>query len=113
MKAIYRTASGRLSFEIVGETQKSVFKDLAAIQDCFEAETMCGVCGSPNIRMAVRIVEKYEYYELHCRNGECLARFMFGQTREGGALFPKRKSEDGAWLANRGWSRYEPPKEGA
>lgn len=111
MEANYKTADGRIIFKVNGETPKALFAEIAAIQDLFEAEIACGVCGGVVIRYQVRNVEKdgkkYKYHELVCRNHECRARFGFGQAMEGGGLFPKRKDADGNWLPNRGWEKYE------
>lgn len=109
MKAILKTAGGRLAFEITGEKVKDVFREIAHVQEIFDAEQKCGICGSPDIRFLARQVEEYDFYELACMRDGCRARFAFGQNKKGGALFPKRKDEDGNWLPNGGWSKYEKP----
>ncbi len=108
MKAHYRVSSGRITFEVEGENPKVLFRELAAIQEVFDAETQCGVCHGTAIRLQARKVDDFDFYELLCMNQECRARFQFGQAKKGGGLFPKRKDEDGHWLPNGGWSRYEP-----
>jgi hypothetical protein len=101
MKAHYRT--NKMTFEIVGDTPKAVFREVARIQEVFEAESACGLCNRTDLRFVVRTVDKYEFYELHCG---CGARFSFGQNKEGGDLFPKRK--DGTtFLPNRGWAKWD------
>jgi len=109
MKAHYRAAGGRLTFEVQGETPKELFAQIAALQDVFDAENVCGICGSSEIRFQHRHVEDFDYYELQCMAGECRGRFQFGQHKKGGGLFPKRKDDDGHFLPNRGWARYIPP----
>lgn len=111
IEAQYRTASGRLTFKVAGESSKQLFEKLADLSEIFEAETACGCCNSPNIRFAHRVVaqgaKKFDYYELHCTAIGCRARFAFGQLSDGsGGLFPKRK-KDKEWLPNRGWSKYQ------
>lgn len=111
MKAQYKTTNGRLMFEVQGESAKDVFRELASIQEVFDSEQSCGCCGGKDLRFLARKVDDYDFYELSCSNSECRARFAFGQAKKGGALFPKRKDEDGNWLPNRGWSKYEKPGE--
>lgn len=109
MKARYTTENGRITFEVEGETTKAIFAQMASIQEVFDAEHTCGMCDSADIRLLARKVDDYDFYELACQSPNCRARFEFGQAKKGGALFPKRKDEDGKWLNNRGWSRYVAP----
>ncbi len=111
IKAHYRTTTGRLTFEVQGETVKDIFREVASVQEVFDSEGACGVCQGTALRFLARKVDAYDFYELACQNPECRSRFEFGQTKTGGALFPKRKDDDGKWLPNRGWSRYEKPGE--
>jgi len=101
-------------FEVAGETIRDVFKAIAGVQDVFEADRTCGVCGGQELVLQHRLVGDYEYFELACRTlddreRKCNARLAFGQSKKGGGLFPKRKGDDDAWLPNRGWSRYTKP----
>lgn len=111
MRAHYKTGNGRITFEVEGETAKALFTQLASIQEVFDAETTCGMCGGNAIRLLARKVDDFDFYELACQNEQCRARFQYGQSKKGGALFPKRKDDDGKWLPKGGWSRYQP--EGA
>ncbi len=104
MKAHYRTANGRLTIELQGETDKTLYANLAHIQEIFEAESECGCCKSKSLRYVCRQVDDFSFYELSCL--ECNARFQFGQKKVGGDLFPKRKDDAGNPLPNRGWARY-------
>lgn len=104
MKAILKNGTGRLLIEVQGETVKDLVRQIAIVQEVIDADDICGACGSSHIRFRVRVVEKYEYFELVCE--ACTARLAFGQLREGGGLFPKRRGEDNAPLANRGWLVY-------
>lgn len=105
MKAAYRTANGQITFEVDGESAKALFSQIASIQEVFDAEHACGMCDSTDIRYLARKVDDFDFYELACR--ACHARFAFGQAKKGGALFPKRKDEDGNWIPNNGWTRFE------
>lgn len=107
MKAHFRTQDNRITFEVEGIDQKAVFKQIALVQEVFDAESECGCCQSKAIRLRVRMADDNEYYEIVCE--ECHARFQFGQAKKGGTLFPKRRDESGA-LPNRGWARWEGKK---
>ena len=113
MEAQLKTADGRLVFKVTGETPKALFKEIAGLQEVFEAESSCGCCNGTAIRFQARQVEDFDFYELVCRNNECRARFQFGQAKKGGGLFPKRKDDDGNWLPNRGWEKYVKPGNAA
>jgi len=103
MKAHFRTLGGRITFEVDGDGQKGVFKEIAALQEIFEAEQKCGLCESARIRFQYRKSGRYDYFEMVC--DDCRAIFEFGQKMEGGVLFPKRK-ENGKLLPNGGWAKY-------
>lgn len=105
MKVRYTSGNGQLVFDLEAETAKALFSQLGSIQELFEAETKCGMCGGIDIRYSARIVEEYDFYELACR--DCKAQFRFGQKKKGGDLFPKRKDDDNNWLPNGGWSIWE------
>lgn len=108
IEAHYRT--GPITFKVTGENQKAIFRELASIQDVFDAEQKCGCCDSSSIRFQVRTIEDNDFYELICLS--CYARLQFGQHKKGNSLYVKRKAEDGSLLANRGWAKYEPRKHG-
>lgn len=117
MKAHYRTANGRVTFEVESQTVREIFGQVADLQQIFEAETRCGCCGGNEIRMLHRTVAKgkqaFEYYQLQCAKRGCGATFSFGQLTVGGGLFPKRKDKDGNWLPNGGWSKYSAGSQGS
>ena len=98
----------KLEFELEGNGQKEIFKELAMVQEIF-SEKKCGVCGSENIKFVVRVVDDNEYYELRCM--DCGALLSYGQHKKGGTLFPKRKDADGKYLPNNGWYKWEPNKK--
>jgi hypothetical protein len=107
MKLNYKV-SDKLSFELEGEGQKEIFKELASIQEIFGEES-CGLCKSRNLRYVVRNVDGNDYYELRC--ADCGAILAFGQHKKGGTLFPRRKDDEGKWLPNRGWHKYTPKQD--
>lgn len=103
MKVKYKVGD-RLEFELEGSGQKEIFKELATIQEIF-AEEKCGLCSSTNLRFVVRNVDSNDYYELRCN--DCGAVLAFGQHKKGGTLFPKRKDDEGNWLPNKGWHKWQ------
>ena len=107
MKVKYQTKNGRISVELEGDSQREIFSQIAKFQEVFE-ETMCGKCGSENLRFVVRNVDDNLYYELRCM--DCQAKLAVGSHKKGGGLFPKRKDGDD-WLPNRGWVKWNPKTE--
>ena len=107
MKVNYQTRNGRLSVELEGDSQRDIFQEIARFQEVFE-ETVCGKCGSDNIRFVVRNVDDNLYYELRC--ADCGAKLSFGSHKKGGGLFPKRKDGDN-WWPDRGWVKWNPKTE--
>ena len=105
MKAHYKTKNGRITFEVEGELIKDIFEKIAQLQDIFESEQECGLCGSDSTRLVARENDGHKYHELRCL--DCGGQFSFGQLRNGGDLFPRRKDKDGNWLPDHGWSKYD------
>jgi DNA-directed RNA polymerase subunit RPC12/RpoP len=108
MKLTYTTKNGRLKVELEGESQKDLFEAISKFQEVFD-ETVCGKCGSENLRFVVRNVEDNLYYELRCV--DCGAKLAFGVHKKGGGLFPKRKDNDGKWLPDSGWVKWNSKTE--
>ena len=94
---------GTLTIDIDRETQKEIFKDLAAFEEVF-GEAACGKCSSENIRCVVRENDGNEYYEMRCV--DCGARLSFGVHKKGGGLFPRRKDADNNYLPDKGWQKW-------
>jgi hypothetical protein len=85
---------------------KEVFGELAGAAEVF-GQNACGACGSELTVPVVREVEGNTYYEMRCQScGACLA---FGQRRQDGKLFPRRKKDEN-WLPNRGWVNHRAAK---
>ena len=105
MKVNYTNLSGRINDDIEADTQTEVFEQLAHFQEIFD-ESVCGKCGSENVRFQVRTVEDNLYYELRCM--DCGAKLSFGVMKKGGRLFPRRKDKEGNWLNDRGWVKWNP-----
>lgn len=103
MKAHFKSRNGRLVVEVEGQNVKSLFEEIASVQEILDADAQCGACSSADTRFRVRNIDGNKYYEMACE--ECGAALSFGQRRTGEGLFPKRKSEHGA-LPNRGWTKY-------
>lgn len=105
MKATYTTTNGKISVQFDCEDQKNLFKELADFQEIFE-QSVCGKCGSENLKFVVRDVDENQYYELRC--ADCGARLEFGAMKKGGKLFPRRKDKEGNWLPDNGWVKWNP-----
>jgi len=106
MKVKFKPSS-KIEFELEGSGQKEVFKELATVQEIF-SEERCGACKKDDIKYVVRNVDDNDYYELRCLS--CGAALSFGQHKKGGTLFPKRKDENGNWLENSGWHKWQKDK---
>lgn len=100
MKA--RMSFGAVVIEAEG-TEKEVFAELARAAEVF-AHTVCRACGSENVRPSVREVDGNTYYEMHCDG--CHSALAFGQTKQGGKLFPRRRKDEN-WLPNDGWVKRQ------
>lgn len=122
MKMIYKLTD-KMSIDVEGSTQKEIFLKLAELQKMYEpifGIEKCGCCGSPDFNYIVREAETAKkkmcnYYELHCTNNKCKARFSYGQSTDNETLFPKDKDDNKmvknefgkevrAFLPNGGWS---------
>jgi DNA-directed RNA polymerase subunit RPC12/RpoP len=89
---------GEITVEVEGDA-KECFTDIAKAAEVF-GQTKCGACGSEHVTPVVRDIEGNTYYEMRCN--ECGHVLGFGQRRQDGALFPRRKKGD-EWLPKRGW----------
>ena len=106
------------SVEATGSTHTELWEELAALEEAF-TETTCGKCGGSHIRHIVRENDDGDkFYEVHCQNMKCRAKLRMSQRKKGGNLYPRRKAvandssglEEGAWLPNGGWMRWDKEK---
>jgi hypothetical protein len=103
MKAIYQPNS-KLTFEVEGNTQIEIFKQLAAIDEVF-GDLTCTYNGdtTDNVRFIVRQdSDENEYYELQVPPSESnskvrYAKKHFGVHKGGKTLFPKKWENGGLW----------------
>lgn len=109
MKAHYRV-NQNLTIEIEGGNQKELFKARAQAAEVFgEQWERCGACKSEHRPVpVVRENKGFTFYEMHCTNPQCRARFAFGQNKDMKTLFPQRKfpgkhPEAGKYKPNGGW----------
>lgn len=100
---------GNLVFNIDFSGQKDLIKELSSLQEIF-GYTNCGACKSTDLRYVLREnKKKNKYYELKCK--KCHAKLTFGQHQESNTLFPKLKDENGNFLPDNGWVKYEKANE--
>lgn len=97
--------NNNVEVEVEADGQKEIFKELAAVEEIF-GENECGMCKKNNTKFVVRSVDGNDYFEQRCT--DCSAVLSYGQHKKGGTLFPKRKGEDGSYLPNRGWYKWQP-----
>jgi len=107
MKLNYKI-NDKLSVELESDGQKEIFKELAVLQEVF-GENTCGMCSSTSIKFMSRNVDDNDYYELRC--SDCGAILAFGQHKKGNTLFPKRKDDQGNYLPNKGWHKWQKPTD--
>ncbi len=118
MEAIVKI-SQNVSIRVTGETAKAVFEGISDCQATFE-DSVCGCCGSDDIRYVVREVEDNKFYEIHCQKLGCRAKVVYGHSKDGKKMYPKRYEVDGkgkakkdasgksVYLPNKGWTKYVP-----
>lgn len=105
MKMTYRTANGRLTFELETSGGKQAFEIVAAMQELFE-EPCCGKCQNKDIRFDVREYGGNKYYKMCCM--ACGAQMDFGQNKDGKGLFAKKwDKEQNKPSDNGGWYIYQ------
>ena len=99
------TGDKRITVEFTAENTKTAVEILSELQELFDQDTACGCCKSTNVYWCVREAQGFTFYERRCR--DCRAQLGYGQAREGGRLFPKRKDESGNWSDTGGWFVYQ------
>lgn len=100
---------GNLHVEHDASNPKEAFRLLAQTEEVF-GQRACGACKSVDIKFIARKSGKFEFFELGCT--KCGSRLSFGQHNDGdGTLFPRRKDDNGNYLDNNGWVKWEGKKE--
>lgn len=100
----YLTFDKRVTLESDCADLRDAFEFLADATEIFSHER-CGACQGQHLRPEVRHHDSFKFYTLKCM--DCGAGLNFGQRREDGGLFPKRKDAAGNWLENGGWTVYQ------
>ena len=105
MKVQYTTRDGRMTFELEGETQTDLFRQLARVQEVFE-DTVCsnGKDSSDVVNFVVRTVNDNDFYELQCvdKNKSSL--------RYAKKKFGVHKGKDGTMFPKSGWVKFNKEK---
>lgn len=86
------------------DTVKDAIKVISEYAEVF-CEGECGLCQGTDVAPLHRTSKGYDFYEIECLS--CGARLSFGQTKEGGRLYPKRKDKDGVEIGKHGWHQYQ------
>jgi hypothetical protein len=99
MKVLYTTRDGRMTFELEGDKQTDLFRQIAMVQEVFEG-TVCtdGKISSDVVNFVVRHVDDNDFYELQCVDKDKpalrYAKKKFGVHKgKDGTMFPK-----GSWV---------------
>lgn len=104
MKLVFKSADGGLTVEADPKSFKDAFEACGQINELL-IPGPCGKCNSKSTYPQAKHTKDYVFYEHKCR--DCGATFSFGQTKEGGRLFPKLTDKEGHALPNKGWSVYQ------
>lgn len=104
-----------MMLHLEADNQKEMFDRISEVIEVFGNWGVCGKCKDPDRkpRPVVRLnAKKQKFYELHCQNPDCRARFVFGQNQSTPTLFPQRKfpksdQRAGEWKPDDGWVKYE------
>jgi transposase-like protein len=98
-----RMQVGRTWLEVDATNVKEAIRELSEYASVF-GETTCGLCGSQRIQPSHRTAKGYEFYSWVC--ADCNAQLSYGQTKEGGRLFAKRRDQNGDEVGKNGWHQY-------
>lgn len=123
-------SDGSVTFEVTGDSESDIFKEIARIQEIFNHRT-CGKCQCEHTRFVCRTDKQdNDWLEVVCQDPKCRAKLVYGQTKKNGQIYPKIKwdqlSEEQqkqraaeqshaekhfGYLPNNGWFIYKhPPK---
>jgi hypothetical protein len=104
MKVRMKSADGRVEIEVEGKDTKDSFSQIALASEVF-GQSVCGACDSSRTVPSVRERDGNTFYEMKCQ--DCGATLAFGQKKQDGSLFPKRKGKDGSYLEGNGWMKWK------
>ena len=86
MKAVVG-ADGKVSFEVEGDSEAEIFKQIARVQEVFD-HNKCGKCGHDHTKYVCRIdKDENDWLEVVCQ--ECRAKVIFGRAKKGVIIYPK------------------------
>jgi hypothetical protein len=86
MKAVVGP-DGKVSFEVEGDSEYEIFKQIARVQEVFD-HNKCGKCGSGHTKYVCRLdKDENDWLEVVCQ--ECRAKVIFGRAKKGGVIYPK------------------------
>ncbi len=103
-----RYKSEKIEVEVEGKDAKDVFTQLAGAVEVF-SNSQCGACDSQRTIPVVRENAGNHYYEMKCL--DCGSSLSFGQRRQDGALYPRRKDKMGNWMDGSGWVKFRQKPE--
>lgn len=102
MKVTYKLP--KVEVEVEGETTRDCFDKISSAVEIM-SNSRCGACDSENVVPVVRENGGNHFREFSCL--DCGCRLAFGQRRQDGEMYPRRKDKDGNWLNNRGWVKWQ------
>lgn len=102
MKVLYTTRDGRMTFELEGDKQTDLFRQIAMVQEVFEG-TVCsnGKESSDVVNFVVRHVDDNDFYELQCVDKDKPA------LRYAKKKFGVHKGKDGTMFPKGGWIKFD------
>lgn len=106
MKIRYQLSN--VQIEVEGKDVKDVFAQVASSVEVF-GQQRCGCCNCDVVVPVVRENQGNTYYEMRCVN--CGATLAFGQRKQDGHLYPRRRDKDGNYLDNGGWLKWAKANE--
>lgn len=105
----------KVTLHAEGDLVQDIIKQISACEDVFE-DTVCGACGSDDIRFVHRVVDENEFFERKCM--KCFAKITFGTSKKDKKLYPRRyeidakgkavRDKDGRakHIGKNGWVKY-------
>lgn len=93
-----------MDITVEGDDIKVCFDQLSSAMEIF-GEVRCGACDCTDVRFATREAKGFTFREAQCR--ECGCSLSFGVKKSDGSLYPRRKDENGNWLENHGWVKFQ------